>query len=136
MGKTLITASQAAKEIFNILKESEITISGNIYIDSRPLNSEKEDIVVRTLAMNGGQRQAGVVNVNIHVPNLHLIGDNTQPDRKRLNTIGNACLNALDDVWGRNYNFHLQNAGTIEGDGKDWFLNIRVRFHSIRITTE
>lgn len=134
MAKTLITANEAAKEVFDVLKASSISISGNIYLDSRPLNSDKEDIVVRTLAMGADQRQSGIVNVNIHVPNLHLIGDNTQPDRSRLNTIGNACLYALDDVWGRNFNFHLQNAGTMETDGKEWFLNIRVRFNSIRVT--
>lgn len=133
MAKTIKTATQAEMEVYKVLREADITLTGNIYMTNRPVNSDKEDIVIRTLAMNADTMQEGVINVNIHVPNLQLVQDNTQPDRLRLDAIGNECMAVLDDHWGDAFNFTLDAPGRIEGNGKDWFMNIRVRYYSIRI---
>jgi hypothetical protein len=59
--------------IFKYIKGSELaaSISGEVYksID-RPVNSDKEDIVIKSLANLPRQRQRTKVNVNIWVPDF------------------------------------------------------------------
>ena len=46
-------------------------VSGEVYKDQRPLNSDKEDIVISVLARDAGaQVQRVTVNVNIYVPDI------------------------------------------------------------------
>lgn len=130
--KTLITSYSAVEEVFDRVVSTPISISGHVYKLSRPVNSKKEDIVIIPLAMNAEQMQEGVINVNVHVPNLRLGKDNTQPNNPRMAAISQEVMAALDDYWGYSYNFHLDNAGHPERDGDGWYNNIRVRFHAFR----
>lgn len=137
MGKTLTTADEAVMEVFQLLRskgvKEESGMTGSIYPDNRPLSSEKEDIVVSVLAFGADQEQNGMLNVNIHVPNLVLPnGDNTQPNKTRFNAIGNRVLAVLDYFNG-NFTLTLDNAGFIIPDKDKWFMNIRVGYSTIRL---
>ena len=59
--------------IYKYIKASELAdaINGDVYksID-RPINSTKEDIVIKALANLPRQRQSAKVNVNIYVPDF------------------------------------------------------------------
>ena len=130
--KTLITGHSAMDAIFDAVRLSGVVISGHVYKMSRPINSGKEDIVIIPLALTSDQVQRGIINVNIHVPNLDLPGDQTQPNNKRLEEITEVVTAALDDQWRYDYNFTLDNAGLPARDQNGWYTNIRVEFNSFR----
>lgn len=140
--KTMTTADQAVNEVFQLLRrrnvKAESGMTGNIYPYNRPLNSAGEDITISALAFNAEQEQNGVLNVNIHVPNLTQAqgaptGDNTQPNRARFNAISGRVLEALDYYDGPTFHLTLDNAGLLVPDKEKWFMNIRVRYSTIRL---
>ena len=137
MKKTLNTGDKATMDVFAVLRDAGVKLATNmtgaIYPVNRPVNSEKEDVVINTLVLNAIQAQEGIINVNVHVPNLILTSDNTQPNRTRLNAIGNACVDALDYFHGSGFNLRVENPGLIMQDKDKWFMNIRVRYESIRL---
>src|SRR5688572_11465347 len=78
--------------IYPVLKTNAAltaALTGSVYkTDGRPINSDKEDIVIGSLPINNEQLQQAVMNINIHVPNLDLllngVQDKTKPNLKRL----------------------------------------------------
>lgn len=132
----LHTALSAQQIIFRRLVQSgvkaAVSLTGAIYEMNRPKDSLKEDIVVGTLAMNAEQVQEGVFNVNIHVPNIALQNDSTQPNTSRFRVILDKCLEALKDVDGYDYRFDVSSPGIPYRDGDKWFVNIRVAWMSLR----
>lgn len=136
LSRTLISSTESA-EIVRLRLVSgglkvAVNLTGSIYPMNRPLNSGLEDIVVSTLAMNADQMQEGVINVNIHLPNLSISGDSTQPNLPRFQSIATACLALLDDVWGSDFNLEIEDPGIVQRDGNNWFCNIRIRFYAPR----
>lgn len=117
------------------------SISGGVYKLSRPLNSDKEDIVINSITLNAAQLQEGVLNVNIHVPNLSInvngVQDNTQPNFSRLKALTALAVSSLSDVWASlgEYNYTPQEPGNpLKEDGIDsYYSNIRVEFFSVNI---
>ncbi|MDP3561728.1 MAG: hypothetical protein Q8R83_06095 [Legionellaceae bacterium] len=134
--RTIKTADDAADDVFTALVtagvKTAVNLTGAIHLWNEPLNSDLENIVVKTLGLSADQMQEGVINVNIHVPNLNLTDDNSQPNRPRFNTIGASCIQALDSFFGVNFNFSIESPGVLVPDGKDWFMNIRLRYYSVR----
>lgn len=136
MTRSLITSQEAAEVVRQRLVsgglKATVGLTGSIYPLNRPLNSAKEDVVVSTLALNADQMQEGVVNVNVHVPNLKIDGDITQPNLPRFETIVEAALDLLDDNWITDCNYSIEEPGTVQRDGNNWFCNIRLRFYAPR----
>src|SRR5689334_5227981 len=101
--------------LYGILKSSSSVtnaISGKVYKDNRPMNSQKEDVVINSLPINMEQIQQALINVNVHVPNLRLningVTDNTQPDLARLDTLTTLVMTAVKDRVGTDYWFFIQ----------------------------
>jgi len=123
--------------IYQELNVSAITnvISGKVYKNSRPLNSNKVDVVVGSLPINAEQLQRTVVNVNVHAPNLKLsingIQDNTQPDVATLKTITALVISALTDKAFTDYYFDVQQQVLFKDETSDeHYSNIRINFLS------
>ena len=132
MATTISAIRTIHKHLLDKGAKAKTSITGNIYWLNRPKNSTKEDIVVGSLAMNNEQLQEGVFNVNIHVPNLVLTGDDTQPNFNRFDQIANILVPMLSDVWGTDWNFSVDDPASVVPDGNNWFCNIRIRFYSLR----
>jgi hypothetical protein len=111
---------------------SSTSLTGGIFKARRPKDSKLEDIVVRTLAINGDQVQEGLVNVNVHVPNLQLTDDSTQPDEDRFTAITNIVLAALNDYRGFDFWFTIKVPGLLYPDGNNWFSNIQVEYTTLQ----
>lgn len=114
-------------------------INGGVYKEQRPVNSQKEDVVVNSLPINNLDMQTGVVNVNIHVPNLNVVVNGTtdpeQPNWARLKPLAALGVIDLTDVWAEDYNFNIQQQVFIKDDEyKDHYINIRLDFFSINIS--
>ncbi len=120
---------KAVKPIMNDIQKP----SGGVYKHQRPLNSEREDIVVNSLAMGREKGiQQGVLNVNVHIPNLLFSnnGDNTQPNHARILYLTKAIETLIEEVYGDDYNFHIDQDNIFQED-KSSYNNIRVTFYSL-----
>lgn len=129
---TALTAQNIiAKHLISSGVKGAVSLTGGIYELSRPKDSVKEDIVVGPLAMNAEQTQEGVFNVNIHVPNVVLSSDSTQPNTARFRVILDKCMEVLNDVRGYDYTFTVSTPGMPYRDGDKWFVNIRVEWMAL-----
>lgn len=112
----------------------ESEIDGDIY-RVRPMNSKQSDIVVNALPIDNEQLQSGILNVNIHVPNLvvnvNSVQDNSQPDTEKMEAITEKVIAAIDEVWDADYSFHVQQQMVFEEPAfNEHYSNIRVEFNS------
>lgn len=98
----MINTLEAFEEIITLLIQGGVktAISGVVDV-IRPINSEKEDVIVGTLPLTFDQLQDCTVNINIHVPNLKIkkngIDTNDTPDRPRLKALLNIVYPSLNE---------------------------------------
>lgn len=119
----------------------ESAISGGIYKLQRPVNSIKEDVVINSITLNANQLQEGVLNVNIHVPNLSVsvngVQDNSQPDFSKLKALTALAVSSLEDVWevSSEVYYDVQTPGSPidEPEINQHYSNIRVEFFSVNL---
>lgn len=128
---------EAQEDVREILVKSGIAehISGSIRLNLRKLDSSKEDIVINTLYWDGSQVQSGILNVNIHVPNL--VGqtgenptavDSTQPNIERFRDIADLVIQALQGYSGKDFLIHIRQPGKLENYGLEWLYNIQIEY--------
>lgn len=125
-----VTAIDIVEVIVQRLRAANLSISGNIYRNQRPINSEQEDIVVNSLPVNNSSLQQAVANVNIHPAiKSFKVNDviNSTFDAARLNVVVKQVKAVLSDVWGADHNYDIQQEGLIQDEG---FYNIRINFYS------
>jgi hypothetical protein len=109
----------------SILKQA---ISGDVYKFQRPVNSDKEDVVVNPITIDNEMVQSGVANVNIHVPSI-TTADGVMPNTARLEELEAIGVNLFEYGTGDIYTFYFLSSNTIKEPAKDeWFVNIKVQF--------
>lgn len=123
---------------FNVYKNDAIAsiITGGIYKSPRPIAQDKEDIVIGSLPVTNEQLQKGIINVNVHVPNLKLtinVQDFSQPNYSRLNILTDMAIAAIDEKYFSDYWFIVQQQSVFTEDVSS-FSNIRVEFYSENIS--
>ena len=124
--------------VYNRLKDSTLddSITGSICKNVRPFASVLEDVVINSLATVNTQLQKGVMNVNIHVPNLlvNVSGGSNQstPDHNRINALTLIAIGLLKDVWGDNWDFDIEQINLIMEE-KSSYNNIRLVFQSLNV---
>lgn len=132
---------QAQKDVRTVLVNAgvESVLTGSIRLNTRKLGSTKEDVVINTLYWDGDQVQSGILNVNIHVPNLAgQVGDNptakdnTQPNITRFQQIAELIIPALQGYSGADFLLHLRQPGKLENYGTEWLYNIEVEYIHLR----
>lgn len=113
----------------------DAAISGAVYQLKRPVESDKEDVVINSLPVSGEQLQRGVANVNIYVPDLKLkIGGKpqTMPDMARLDALTELATPILEQRYRANnggYVFRIASTQLIEEvETQQHYVNIRVDF--------
>lgn len=114
-------------------------LSGSIRLNMRKLGSTKEDVVINTLYWDGDQVQSGILNVNIHVPNLAgqtgenpTAVDRTQPNIQRFQQIADLIIPALQGYSGADFLLHIRQPGKLENYGTEWLYNIEVEYIHLR----
>lgn len=115
-------------------------ISGGIYKHQRPIDSDKEDIIIGCLPITGSQLQEGIVNVNIHVPNLVVNAgstqDATQPNSIRLEELAAYALVFLQNLVLEvgEVNFSIDNQMVFaEPDVNEHYVNIRLQCYAVNV---
>lgn len=131
---------QAVDIVFGYLKGSVLdeAITGEVMKHRRVANSTKEDVIINSLALNNTQLQKGILNVNIHVPNLSIpteqtgVRDNGYPNSVRLNQLTDLAIPLLKDEWGTDYDFDIEQINLITEETSS-FNNIRIIFQALNV---
>ena len=138
----MITILDATDYIYTWLKDKQIktAVTGGLYKHKRPVNSAKEDVVIIPLTLDADQLQEGIMNVNIHVPNLVLgsgaTQDKTQPDHARLKQLTTMAVEVLTDIWldDGQVNFSvLQPLMFEDAEINQHYMNIRLSFGAVNL---
>ena len=109
-------------------------ITGGVYKQPRPTSEDKEDIVIGSLPITFEQLQKGILNVNVHVPNL-LLGINmqdSQPDYARISVLTGLVIKLLDNHYFGDSWLAVQQQQTFVEDSSS-YSNIRVEIYSENI---
>lgn len=119
--------------LYRILNVDSIVnnISGDVYVNQRPDNSELEDISINTIALTQSYSpQIADSNVNIHIPDIKVkIGSNQQykPNNLRMKEIASLVLSELrnSNVEGSKLQIFSQTV-IQEAEIHQHYVNIRV----------
>lgn len=68
----ILSEIEIKEAFYGLVTKSELSglVSGSVYKDRRPINSDVEDVVISVLTTDAGQIQAFVLNVNVYVPDI------------------------------------------------------------------
>lgn len=135
------TAKQIQGDIYRMLKESNLAtmITGQIYRNGyRPRDSRKEDAVVIFTTGTSGQRPAGVITINIFVPDIDPYANGLYvEDGQRTEQLESAALQWTESLTtGKSdYKFSLQQ--TIyteeEPDIHQHFIVVKLKYEYLNI---
>lgn len=135
------TAKQIQGDIYRMLKESNLAtmITGQIYRNGyRPRDSRKEDAVVIFTTGTSGQRPAGVITINIFVPDIDPYANGLYvEDGQRTEQLESAALQWTKSLTAgkSDYKFSLQQ--TIyteeEPDIHQHFIVVKLKYEYLNI---
>lgn len=124
-------AIDQTEALYQLIKSSSLktAINGGIYKDWRPMNSNKEDIVVNSLTLSGNESciQPGIANANIHVPSL-ITPDGLMPNHIRFKVLSELAKSIVE-AYRNDYTMYVESSDLIKEPTQEvWFLNLRFRF--------
>lgn len=111
-------------------------ITGSVYKDKRPLNSQVEDAIIAVIARDAdSQIQRATVNVNIYVPDKRR-GQEAVEDSKRLRALTREAAGLFEYANFGNWICELGSQEIMEADGIDWhIINNRLNLRFSNETT-
>ena len=114
-----MTSSNDIKTIiYKIIKGSSleneiISKGGSLYRNSRPTNSNKEDIVISVLATRNAQFQMAYVNVNIYVPDIRRDNDYIE-DETRTKILQKKAIDLFKEIVHNDYKIEIESQETFK----------------------
>ena len=131
----MMTDMDIKDAVYSWLSESPLVgeVSGSLYKDQRPLNSEVEDVTIAVLSGTTGQTQETVVNVNVYVPDLRREREYVE-DGVRLRVLERMCMDYMEyrKVHGAIFELERQEVFSVD-DAQLHVIGNRLR---IRFNTE
>lgn len=131
------TGNNSVDDVFGLITSLDAMIDGAIYKYHKPLNSKRTNVVVNSLTLSVAPLQQGIVNVNIHAPNLNPVtadgvSDSQFPDSIKLNQLATVASGLLDCQWKDEFHTDIDTAPSMlqDSDGT-WYINIRVNYYSV-----
>ncbi|WP_313386901.1 hypothetical protein [Chishuiella sp.] len=119
----------ATEMLFKALNVPEVTnaISGELCIGGRPLNSQKEDIVVNTITITTiSKPQLATSNINIHVKDS--VTDK-KPNTKRLKDISRIVRKVFESNQFIGKSVYISDLGMLqESERKEHYVNLRIQW--------
>lgn len=119
----------ATEMLFKALNVPEVTnaISGELCNGGRPLNSQKEDIVVNTITITTITKpQLATSNINIHVKDTITDG---KPDTKRLKAITRIVRKVFESNQFIGKSVYISDLGMLqESEQKEHYVNLRIQW--------
>jgi hypothetical protein len=124
-------AFDVVADVRSLINVTAVTalLTGKVYPDNRPGNSDQSDIVVNCFGVTNRWQQQSIVNVNIYVPVL----ESGNTDKITFRNIVKVLLPLLDHQNRETFQTDVDDAGSFitDPDGKE-FYNIPVNYHSIQ----
>lgn len=118
----------ATEMLFKALNIPEITnaISGELCNGGRPLNSQKEDIVVNTITITTITKpQLATSNINIHVKDIEV----GKPNTKRLKDISRIVRKVFESNQFIGKSVYISDLGMLqESERKEHYVNLRIQW--------
>lgn len=114
-----MTSSNEIKTIiYKIIKGSPleneiISKGGSLYRNSRPTNSNKEDIVISVLATRNAQFQMAYVNVNIYIPDISRDNDYIE-DETRTKILQKKAIDLFKEIVHNDYKIEIESQETFK----------------------
>lgn len=114
-----MTSSNEIKTIiYKIIKGSSleneiISKGGSLYRNSRPTNSNKEDIVISVLANRNAQFQMAYVNVNIYVPDIRRDNDYIE-DETRTKILQKKAIDLFKEIVHNDHKIEIESQETFK----------------------
>ena len=113
-----LEASPLAEEITGVIRKT-----------SRPLNSDKEDIVVNVSATDIAQIQSAVLNVNIYVPDVIRDGQ-AEEDTARTRVLSALAAELFEVYHEPGLRIVMESQSILEVEGKsEHFINNKIRLY-------
>ena len=108
----MTSSNQIKTIIYKIIKGSPleneiISKGGSLYRNSRPTNSNKEDIVISVLANRNAQFQMAYVNVNIYVPDIRRDNDYIE-DETRTKILQKKAIDLFKEIVHNDYKIEIE----------------------------
>jgi hypothetical protein len=120
-------------QVLNSSDELKAALTGGIYTTGRPDNSDKEDITVNTITVNGSSPQRGASNVNIHVPDLKLNiagQEQRKENRERLRELSTLVISLLEAARVEGLLFWISNQAILrEPEVSQHYTNLRIEWN-------
>lgn len=122
-------------ELWEWVSASELasSVSGKVYKDQRPVNSEVEDIIVAVIARTAGtQRQDATANVNIYVADKRR-GQEAIEDTARLRALCSEAAQVFEYRHVGDAIYELDSQEVMKANGVDWHVinnRIRIRYNN------
>ena len=129
------TSDEITTDIYRYVKQSALAsaVTGKIINGKdRTSNSTKEDVTVKMLANNLGQRQGAYINVNIFVPDTIRSGQ-YEKDDSRVPLLEGTAMDVFEQP------FHINGARIVldsqltfaSDNGKEHIINNKLLYHII-----
>lgn len=98
----MLTDIEVRDLVYDHIRTTEIAtvITGETYKGLRPRNRKGEDVVVTIIANQFGQIQSAILNVNVYVSDIQILG-RYQEDTPRLRELSEVCMRCLPTHEGR-----------------------------------
>ena len=128
------TSFEVKDTLFGLLKSLDTTITGSVYLDFRPTDSEAEDIVINALPAPRTSWQRCTANVNIYVQDVRVrLGGSVQlaPNRVRLEGIAKDVIAAIDGRSGDDWVCHVVSDQVFANPDGSHMCSIRVTFNKL-----
>ncbi|MCJ8153246.1 hypothetical protein MKJ01_05655 [Chryseobacterium sp. SSA4.19] len=105
----MITTFELKSIVYGIIKSSDFKtlINGDVYIDTRPLDSLKNDVVIGALQVPDQVLQPSTVLVNIYAKDIKS-GTSYLPDLALLNNVTKLLMPLFDEVYLENKKTYIE----------------------------
>ncbi|MDF2931213.1 MAG: hypothetical protein K0R36_544 [Chryseobacterium sp.] len=96
----MVTTFELKSIVYNLVKVSafKTILNGDIYIDERPLNSDKNDIVIGALSIPNEVLMPSTVLINIYAKNIKS-GTTDVPNLAVLNNATKLIMPLVDEIY-------------------------------------
>jgi len=124
----MTTANQIMETLYPFIATAEIKalITGGVYLEARPDDSQKSDIVIQSQVANNGQIQEIYLQINTYVKNL----PGGIPDNDTIDEAEEALIGAIEELDADVFSVMITGVSRYPDRDREgwWYSNIRLYF--------
>lgn len=121
------------KDVYMYIKGTALAsmVTGKLSRRKRPVNSDKEDILISVLAQEGTDEQIAEVLVNVYVADVNIHGQYEEND-SRLEKLAEQASEDLDSFHGERYYCKLRSQRILAAaNGQEHVISHRIRYRIV-----